>query len=145
MDDLADWRAYERHEPAGSVHDRLSRVGCAYHAYFAVPPYDWQSWRVPCGQRSTNKPALPRHFVISLWPDLRTAMAHFRFSVPTICVLSGVDMLVRASFIVFVGWLKLMNVSLSRMNTTLPLHVSTLQYVDSEHILNMYSMSPVFC
>ena len=69
MDDLADWRAYERHEPAGIVDDRLSRVECAYHTYFAVPPYDWQSWRVPSDQRSTNKPALPRYFLISLWPD----------------------------------------------------------------------------
>ena len=55
---------------------------------------------------------------VILHPCSLTCEQHWHVSgwVPTICVLLRVDML-RDSFVV-VGWLRLMNLSLSRMNTT---------------------------
>ena len=68
--DLADWRVYDGHEPAGIMREDLNRVQCAYHTYFAVPPHDVCSWRVPSVRRTTDKPILPRYFTVPLRPDL---------------------------------------------------------------------------
>ena len=90
VDDLADWRPYEEHEPAGIDPDRFSRVMCAYHTYFAVPPFaDWMSWRAPSDKRSTDKPPVPRYFIVSLRPDLRKALARFRLSAHNLRVVTG--------------------------------------------------------
>ena len=38
--DLVDWQVYDGHEPCGIMREDWSRVQCAYHTYFAVPPRD---------------------------------------------------------------------------------------------------------
>ena len=40
LTDLGDWRVYDNCEPWQIEEDHLSRIQCAYHTYFAIPPYD---------------------------------------------------------------------------------------------------------
>ena len=55
---------------------RYTRIECAYHSYFAIPPYgDWLSWRDPRERRNTDKPPVPLYFTVSLQPDLRVVLA----------------------------------------------------------------------
>jgi hypothetical protein len=87
--DFADWRVYVGHEPAGIMREDLSHVQCAYHTYFAVPPHDVCSWRVPSVRRNTDKPVLPRYFTVPLQPDLQVALARFRLSAHNLQVVRG--------------------------------------------------------
>ena len=87
--DLADWCVYDDKEQWGIEDEPLSRVRCAYHSYFAIPPYDMGSWRVPSEKRRTDKPRLPQYFTVPLRPDLRMALARFRLSAHNLRVVRG--------------------------------------------------------
>ena len=86
---LEDWRVYDNHEPWQIEEGHLSRVQCAYHTYFAIPPYDVCSMASPYNPRRTDKPRLPRYFTVPLWPDLRMALARFRLSAHDLRVVRG--------------------------------------------------------
>ena len=83
------------------------------------------------------KPAVPTYFLTSFQPDLQTALAHFRSSACTLHVVRG-RYAGEGFFHCPCRVTEADSVSLSKTNTTLSLHISTLQCVDSEHTMNIY-------